>query len=204
MAKPEKQKIVVQAQSTPNPHSMKFMLNQKVAEEYWEVDNQAQAGRSPLAQKIMGFPWVDKVFIGPDFISINKQDWVEWETLTDPLTDMIREHIESGQVVLQSPTAPHIGDNQLVEKAKLLGEGPGDEKSSEMIQKIQHILDTEIQPAVATDGGFIAFVGYKEGQVFLKMQGACSNCPSASMTLKQGIEAHLKKHFPVIKEVIAT
>ena len=232
------QNIKIQVQTTPNPHSMKFVLNQKVAEEHWEVDNQAQAGRSPLAQKIMGFPWVDKVFIGPDFITISKQDWVEWETLTDPLSDMIGEHIESGQAVIyplaemaqqadfssanERASAPaNKGMNDASNASAPANKGMNDtsfgkkdthdqthselnQEDSDTVQQIKHILETEIQPAVAMDGGFIAFAGYKDGRVFLKMQGACSGCPSATITLKQGIETHLKNRLPVVKEVIAT
>ena len=215
----QEQKITITVQATPNPHSMKFTLSQKVAEEHLEVNNIAQAGRSPLAQKIMGFPWVDKVFIGPYFITINKQDWVEWDTLTNPLADMILEHIESGQAVLHTIKEPkqeaiNNNPNQLKSSAEELNSvGKGDsflstgdnEEGDKITQQIKHILDTEIQPAVAQDGGFIAFVAYKKGQVFLKMQGACSNCPSASMTLKHGIETHLKNRLPKdVKEVIAT
>ena len=209
----EQKKIQVQAKPTPNPHSMQFKLNQNIATGHWETSSQAKSANpqvvaqdSPLAQKIMGFPWVDKVFIGPNFITINKQDWVEWDTLIEPLSDMIREHIETGQVVLNKrgleKGASFKGSPSYKQEQKALTKhtSPAD---SEIIQKIKQILEKEIQPAVAMDGGFIAFTAYEKGRVFLKMQGACSGCPSASLTLKQGIERHLKNQIPLIQEVVA-
>ena len=176
---------------TPNPHSMKFTVNQNIAAENWETEDIEKAGRSPLAQKILGFPWASKVFIGFNFITINKEDWVEWEILTEPLSQLIHEHIESEQVVLHPPIS---------EEKK---ETDDSEQDSETIQKIKQILEKEVQPAVAMDGGFISFAGYENGTVFLKMQGACAGCPSSSVTLKQGIETHLKSQISEVKQVVA-
>lgn len=186
------QKITVFAESTPNPHSLKFTVNKHIVEEIWETEDITKAGRSPLAQKILGFPWASKVFIGSNFITITKEDWVEWDTLAEPLSQMIQEHIESGQAVLLAP--PTESTNETDASAPL---------DSATIQRIKHILQTEIQPAVAMDGGFIAFAGYKNGTVFLKMQGACSGCPSSSVTLKQGIETHLKNQISEVQQVVA-
>lgn len=194
-------KITVFAEATPNPHSMKFTVNQQWAEENWETENIAQATRSPLAQKILGFPWAVKVFIGSNFITVSKEDWVEWDTLKDPLSDMIQEHIESGQAVLlaKAPTSSH---NPL-EGQEIEGQEGKTPHYSPIEQQIKRIIDETVQPAVAMDGGFIAFAGYKEGTVFLKMQGACAGCPSSSITLKQGIESHLKSHIPEVQQVVA-
>ena len=190
------------ASATPNPHSMKFSLNQNISEENWETESIHKAGRSPLAQKILGFPWAKKVFIGPDFITITKEDWVEWDTLTAPLCRMIKEHIETGQAVLYSKAPEQPGDPDLAELDEKdgLSPSPGD---SPPVQKIKHLLKQDIQPAVAMDGGFISFAGFKNGTVFLKMKGACSGCPSSSITLKQGIESHLKNQVPEVREVVA-
>lgn len=191
------QAIKIFAESTPNPQSMKFTVNKKIAEEIWETEDISKAGRSPLAQKILGFPWASKVFIGSNFITITKEDWVEWETLTEPLAQMIHEHIENKQAVLLAPPSPPLeSDKEKKHNSSSL-------QDSETVQKIKRILQTEIQPAVAMDGGFIAFAGYENGSVFLKMQGACSGCPSASITLKQGIETHLKNQVPEVEQVVA-
>ena len=105
---------------------------------------------------------------------------------------------------LNSPPHSQIAEKSPDDKSlEHSGSSQMDEGEAKTIQQIKHILETDIQPAVAMDGGFISFEHYKDGQVFLKMQGACSGCPSASMTLKQGIETHLKKRLPLVKEVIA-
>ena len=101
-------KTTVLSVATPNPHSMKFSVNHNIASEHWETDNIHQAGRSPLAKKILGFPWVKKVFIGQDFITITKEDWLKWDTLTEPLCQMIKEHITAGEPLLY----PHDPDEQ--------------------------------------------------------------------------------------------
>ncbi len=202
-------KIKVFAESTPNPHSMKFTVDQNIVAEIWETEDIAKAGRSPLAQKILGFPWAVKVFIGFNFITINKEDWVEWEVLINPLSQMIQEHIESGQAVLYPPIKEEAKGETGCDEETVMQEGETQKESvmgpkdSAIVQKIKQILETEIQPAVAMDGGFISFAGYKKGTVFLKMQGACSGCPSSSITLKQGIETHLKNHISEVQQVVA-
>ena len=190
----DKKNIVVSAESTPNPQSLKFSLNQTIANEKWEVENISEAGRSPLAQKILGFPWATKVFIGENFVTVNKEDWVDWDVITEPLSQMIQEHIAEGQAVLYPP-APEGNDSKEKDAEH--------EETSPTIIKIKELLAKDIQPAVAMDGGFIAFAGYENGTVFLKLQGACAGCPSSSITLKQGIENHLRSHIPEIKEVVA-
>ena len=189
--------ITVSVEPTPNPHSMKFTVSQNIAKENWETEDITKAGRSPLAQKILGFPWASRVFIGSNFITINKEDWVEWEVLTEPLSQMIQEHIESKQVVLHPPILEEKQNNKTDNSSNISN------MDSKTVQKIKQILEAEIQPAVAMDGGFIAFAGYEKGTVFLKMQGACSGCPSSSVTLKQGIETHLKNQIPEVQQVVA-
>ena len=189
--------ITVSVEPTPNPHSMKFTVNQNIAKENWETEDITKAGRSPLAQKILGFPWASRVFIGSNFITINKEDWVEWEVLTEPLSQMIQEHIESKQAVLHPPISEEK-QNKTTDHSSNISN-----TDSQTVQKIKQILESEIQPAVAMDGGFIAFAGYEKGTVFLKMQGACSGCPSSSVTLKQGIETHLKNQIPEVQQVVA-
>ncbi|MDE0118454.1 MAG: NifU family protein [Bdellovibrionales bacterium] len=189
--------ITISVEPTPNPQSMKFTISRNITEETWETEDITKAGRSPLAQKILGFPWASKVFIGSNFITISKENWVEWEVLVDPLSQMIKEHIESEQAILHPPVSEEEQNNKM--------ESPNNISStdSQTVQKIKQILKTDIQPAVSMDGGFITFAGYEKGTVFLKMQGACSGCPSSSITLKQGIETHLKNQIPEVQQVVA-
>lgn len=187
--------ITVLVESTPNPQSMKFTISQNIADENWETSSMDTASRSPLAQKILGFPWATKVFIGNNFITITKEEWVDWDIIQEPLCQLIKDHIKSKQVVLY-PKPIKSEENSS-------GKENSNQASAYIIQQIKNILQTDIQPAVAMDGGFISFAGYENGTVFLKMQGACSGCPSASLTLKQGVETHLKKHIPEVEQVVA-
>ena len=190
----DKKNIIVSAEGTPNPQSLKFSLNQRIADEKWEVENISEAGRSPLAQKILGFPWATKVFIGENFVTISKENWVDWDVITEPLSQLIQEHIAEGQTVLHSALSE--ANDSKTEDAEQKDLSP-------TVIKIKELLAKDIQPAVAMDGGFIAFAGYEKGTVFLRLQGACAGCPSSSITLKQGIENHLRSHIPEIKEVVA-
>lgn len=183
-------------ESTPNPQSMKFTVSHSIANENWETSSINSAGRSPLAQKILGFPWATKVFIGNNFITITKEDWVDWDVIQEPLCQLIKEHIESKQTVLHPEPIKNTQTQSDTDKT-VSG------KDAHIIQQIKQILQKDIQPAVAMDGGFISFAGYENGVVFLKMQGACSGCPSASLTLKQGVETHLKNHISEVQQVVA-
>lgn len=180
-------------QATPNPDSMKFMVDRVIASETLQFSEGDKAARSPLAAKILGFPWALGVLIGPNFVTVTKQNWVEWQILADPLSDLIREHIVAKLPVLVDSTessGPASDDDQ-----------PGD---SPIVLQIKKILREEIKPAVANDGGDISFSRYENGRVFLSMHGACSGCPSSALTLKEGIETRLKEAVPEIVEVVAT
>lgn len=180
-------------ESTPNPQSMKFIVNQDIAEESLEITDRLQSSRSPLAAKILGFPWAKSVFIGKNFVTITKEEWLKWDSLQDPIADMIAEHIQRGEKVVLEKQAQHN-----TEKDKNCSE-----EDSPAVQQIKKILDTEIQPAVAMDGGFIEFVSYKNQIVYLSLQGACAGCPSSSYTLKEGIQTRLQQAIPEVKEVVS-
>lgn len=179
---------------TPNPQSLKFVVDSQICNETLEISDRSQASRSPLAEKILGFPWAKSVFLGENFVTVTKEDWLEWDVICDPLSELIKEHLERGEKVFL-PKKTNIQKKS--EKAK-----PDEEDSAEL-KKIKEILEKDIQPAVAMDGGYIDFVSYENGIVYLDLQGACSGCPSSSFTLKQGIETRLKQFVPEVKEVVA-
>lgn len=185
--------VTVFYQATPNPDSLKFILDRVVATENVSFKADENASRSPLAQKILGFPWAAGVFIGPDFVTVTKQNWVEWEILADPLADLIKEHISSKQAVLL-PAAADSG---------AISDDHVDPNDSPVVLQIKKILREEIKPAVAMDGGDINFSRFEDGRVYLSMHGACAGCPSSTMTLKEGIETRLKEAIPEVVEVIA-
>lgn len=178
--------ITVTLEPTPNPQSMKFLVNQEIAPETAAFNSSNEAFRSPLASKIFGFPWTDGIYIGKDYVTVTKQDWVEWDVLAEPLSGLIKEHIETGETVLM----PESQDT-------------ASEEDSPIVAQIKEILDREIRPAVAMDGGDIAFNKYENNIVYIHMQGACAGCPSSSYTLKVGIEGRLREAIPEIKEVVA-
>lgn len=174
----------VQFEETPNPQTYKFSWGEKITDSSVECKGSETAAQSPLATKIFGFPWAQSVFIGTDFVSIEKQDWVSWEVLATPLANLIEEHLERGEPVVLSKEALTI-----------------ESESSEVVEKIKWVLENEIRPAVAVDGGDVEFVSYEQGFLKIAMKGACSGCPSSQITLKEGIESHLKELFPEIISV---
>ncbi len=188
-------KYQVTYESTPNPQSLKFILNTPICNETLEITDRNKASRSPLAAKILGFPWAKSVFLGENFITITKEEWLEWDMISDPLAQMIKEHLEKGGEVLLAKPEKKEMDHSMKNSTT--------EESSETVKKIKEILEKEIQPAVAMDGGYIEFVSYENKKVYLSLQGACSGCPSSSYTLKEGIESRLKQDIPEISEVVS-
>ena len=208
-------------ESTPNPQSLKFVVNTPICEEIFEINDRNKASRSPLAAKILGFPWAKSVFIGENFITITKEEWLGWDMISEPLAQMIQEHLERGEKVLLkkmntkeiSPSGGKSGDSSGEKSGDSSGGKSGDSsggksgdssgENSQTIQQIKNILEKEIQPAVAMDGGYIEFVSYENKKVYVSLQGACSGCPSSSYTLKEGIQSRLKQSIPEIEEVIS-
>ena len=183
-------------EATPNPNAMKFRTDRKIADETVFFEDPVKTTRSPLAQKLFGFPWAQAVMIGPDFVTVTKQNWVEWKILADPLARLIEEHLERDEGVLL-PAQLAANDTNGGKPSTINEDDPP------AVKTIKHILDTEIRPAVAMDGGDIVFQRYEDHRLYLYMQGACSGCPSSMMTLKQGVESRLKEAVPELEEVIA-
>jgi Fe-S cluster biogenesis protein NfuA len=172
---------------TPNPATLKFLLHRPVTDEAFDCPSAGEAERSPLAAKIFGFPWASSVFVGNDFITITKQDWVDWSMLAEPLCGLIQEHLDSGEPVvisLQTLDTESVDDSPIV-------------------KRIKGVLNTEIRPVVALDGGDILFNKFENNILYIHMRGACAGCPSSTATLKDGIEVRMKEVFPEIQEVVA-
>ncbi|QDK45919.1 NifU family protein [Bdellovibrio sp. ZAP7] len=178
----------VSFEATPNPATMKFHLHTKVADEGFDCPSAQEADRSPLASKIFGFPWTSSVYVGTDFITVTKQDWVDWELLAHPLSSLIQEHMDSKEPVVV----------QIVQHSDV-----DDPNDSPMVRNIKSVLNREIRPVVALDGGDIVFNKYENNKLYIHMRGACAGCPSSQATLKDGIEVRMKELFPEIHEVLA-
>lgn len=180
---------LIQFEPTPNPQAYKFFWGEKITDQTLECQNSDEASNSPLASKIFGFPWAQSVFIGTDFITIEKQDWVSWDVLAEPLAHLIKEHIDQNEPIIITPAANDTeADSNSAE-------------SSDLITKIKWVLEHEIRPAVAMDGGDIQYLSFNQGHLKIAMKGACSGCPSSQITLKEGIETHLKSLFPEVQSV---
>ncbi|MBX2994810.1 MAG: NifU family protein [Bdellovibrionaceae bacterium] len=180
----------VRFEQTPNPATMKFLFDQKVTDKTQEFKTSQEAEISPLAAKIFGFPWTSGVFLGPDFMAVTKQDWVDWEVLAEPLSGLIQEHLDRGEpVYLDIDTTLSTND-----------EDPNDPP---LIKDIKRAIARDIRPVVALDGGDIVFNKLQDDVLYIQMKGACSGCPSSQATLKEGIEVRMRELFPGIKEVVA-
>jgi Fe-S cluster biogenesis protein NfuA len=178
----------VTIETTPNPATMKFNFPFQVTEVGFECASVQDTDRSPLAAKIFGFPWTSSVYVGPQFITVTKQDWVDWAYLAEPLAGLIQEHLDNKEpVVVQIALAPEESS----------------ENDSAVVRLIKSVINKEIRPVVALDGGDIVFSKYENNVVYLHMKGACAGCPSSTATLKEGIEVRLKEAVPEIKEVVS-
>ena len=184
-------KITVSFEATPNPAAMKFAFSAPIAQESGEFNDAQSTERSPLAAKIFGFPWVSQVFIGPQMVTITKQDWVDWKVLATPLSGLLAEHINSGSAVFSEMQKDSEEADQI------------HENDSEIVKQIKRVLAAEIKPVVQLDGGDISFVKFENDNLYLQLKGACSTCPSSQATLKDGIEVRIRQVFPNIKEVLA-
>jgi len=193
--------VSIYAEATPNPSVLKFVANKYlVKEQIHEFKNIEDAKYSPLATRLFHFPFVKEVFITGNYVSITKFDIVEWEEVMHEMRDFIREYLAAGSKVINE--AEYEAMNSAKEEEEKANEPIVPEEGIE--RKIVDILEEYVKPAVAQDGGNIAFQNYDDGVVTVQLQGACNGCPSSTMTLKSGIENILKQMLPgQIREVVA-
>jgi Fe-S cluster biogenesis protein NfuA len=195
----KKEAIEVYAEVTPNPSVMKFGTNKALTQTDVEYKNIDEASKSsPLAQAIFTFPFVKEVFISDNYISVTKYDMVEWKEVFTEVRTFIREYLVEGKTIIKEVPKQEATTETEAETPTVALEG--------ISAQIADILDEYIKPAVAGDGGNIAFKSYNEEHKVVRvvLQGACSGCPSSTATLKNGIETLLKEMLPnQINEVIA-
>lgn len=182
--------MFIETEATPNPATLKFLPGVDVMGARGTADftgPEDAAARSPLAARIFALGDVARVFLGADFITVTKSDETGWQTLRPRVLGAVMEHFTAGLPVLEGLEA----------EAEVEDVDPAD---IEIAVQIKELLDTRVRPAVAADGGDIVFRGYRDGIVRLRMQGACSGCPSSRATLKHGVENMLRHYVP---EVVA-
>ena len=199
-----KNAIVLYAESTPNPASMKFVANQLLVQNGATAQylSKAETKGSPLAARLFEFPFVKAVFITANFVTVSKIDAVQWEDITLELRDFIRIYINDGNpIITELPKTEMPVDNTFEVKKEVFTEHQT--PSTEIEVKIVEILEQYIRPAVESDGGSITFKNFSDGIVTVQLRGSCSGCPSSAITLKAGIEGLLKRMIPEVKEVVA-
>ena len=179
--------MFIQTEVTPNPNSLKFIPGKNVSNSGSFEVTKKEDTNSDLVRNILSINGVTGVFLGADFLSINKKEDIVWEDIKHIVISLINDFYSTGKEFVIA--------NELFERKK--GEYNDIEK------KIISILETKIRPAVAKDGGDIKFKEFKDGIVKVELQGSCSGCPSSTMTLKQGVQNLLCHYLPEVKEVVA-
>jgi len=193
----------VYAESTPNPGVMKFVVNRAIIQgdslEFMNID---EAKNAPLAIKLFHFPFVKEVFIAKNFVSLTKYDMMEWDEVVMEIREFIREYLADGGAVIDE--VQESGSKEDAQDTAQQTEEIKPEQLGEIEMRIVEILEEYVAPAVESDGGNIKFISYEDGKVSVLLQGACSGCPSSTVTLKQGIENMLKQMLPtLVNEVVA-
>jgi Fe-S cluster biogenesis protein NfuA len=184
-------KVNVSLEFTPNPNTLKYVVNRTLLEKgAANFPTAIAAERSPLAKRLFGVLGVAGVMVGRDFVTVTKGENGDWEGLNRGVTDILTDHLGKDMPVIDPAQAAATS-------------GPTGQGTGAIEDKIRAILDSDIRPAVAMDGGDITFERFEDGVVYLYLQGSCSGCPSSTATLKMGIENRLKEQIPEVREVVS-
>ncbi|WNG39817.1 NifU family protein [Archangium violaceum] len=183
--------VNIQLEWTPNPSTLKYVVDRRLVSSgaVNVTSKQAAEEKSPLAVKLMDIKGVTAVMVGSNFVTVTKGDEGEWDELNDAVMATLDEHLSAG--------LPSVNEEAIAAARVAAG------ASGSVETRIQEILDAEIRPAVAQDGGDITLDRFEEGIVYLHMRGACSGCPSSTATLKMGIESRLRELIPEVSEVVS-
>ena len=185
--------VTIYAESTPNPSVMKFVANKPLVHGIFEFKNIDEAVHAPLAKELFSFPFIKEVFISANYVSVMKYDVAEWVDISLEVREFIRNYIEKGKVILSDEILSKDPEISSVESSEVSAKS--NTNNSDIDNEIIAILEEYVKPAVASDGGHIAFDSYDEATKTVRviLQGACSGCPSSTVTLKNGIETMLKE-----------
>ncbi|HXG80645.1 MAG TPA: NifU family protein [Sphingomicrobium sp.] len=191
--------MLIEIEKTPNPATRKFLPGKTVmAAGGRDFPNPEAAEASPLAEALFATGMVDGVYFGRDFVSVSAAPTVEWDQLEPEVLSILLDHFMLDAPLFKQGSA--AGIEVAPDEAISIEEDPAD---AEIIDQIKELLDTRVRPAVAQDGGDIVYRGYKDGKLYLGMQGACSGCPSSMVTLKRGVESLIKHYVPEVETIEA-
>ncbi len=179
--------MFIEYEETPNPHSLKLLPGRVLMDHGTaEFKNREEAESAPLAARLFEIDGVTNVFVARDFVSVSKSESRDWDEMKARIMAVMMEHLSAGLPVVHADAAQDTPEDD-----------------SEIGRQVRDILESHIKPAVAMDGGNIEYVRFDDGVVYLRLEGACAGCPSASATLKQGIEGLLKHYVPEVIRVEA-
>ena len=192
------QSMFIETETTPNPATLKFLPGEQVMPAGTrEFRDEVEAAASPLAAALFDLGDVTGVFYGRDFVSVTAAQGTDWSALKPQVVAILLDHFVTAAPLFTGPDASGI---MVPGEDEDFGDDPAD---ADIVVQIKELIETRVRPAVANDGGDIIYRGFREGVVFLQMQGACSGCPSSTATLKNGIESLLKHYVPEVTEVRA-
>lgn len=199
MATATKNPVMLYTEQTPNPETLKYVLNVKLLDGMADFRTKDMAVEwSPFATALFDLPYVKGVYFNNNFITITKEFNFPWEDIMLRLKEFIKTYVQDGKIIVKEGYHEAIEGQKTEERSK---EYTGDD--AEIVTKIIELIDKYVKPAVETDGGNIAFKSFHNGTVTVILQGACSGCPSSTVTLKSGIEGMLQRMIPEVKEVVA-
>lgn len=195
--------VTVYAETTPNPGTMKFAANKVLVPYGATVDYQSadDCDEAPLAKALFTFPFVKGVFMSSNFVTVTKEDFIEWDDVVREMREYLTNYLQAGQPVFTKPpkTTEHTSEKDGVEEKIKVTATPENERE----EKIINILEEYVRPAVESDGGAIHFRNFDNGTLTVRLSGACNGCPSSTQTLKGGIENIFKQFMPEVREVVA-
>jgi Fe-S cluster biogenesis protein NfuA len=183
----ENKNVNIYLEANPNPNSLKFVADYMLVEpgQNFDFPDRESAKHAPLAAELFGYDYVRRVFYMSNFITVTKTEDKQWMEIQDELKDHIKKYLETGKPILEKAAVEAVADE------------------TEMDLKIKVLLEEYVKPAVEQDGGAIEYKSFEDGIVKVFLQGSCSGCPSATITLKAGIENLLKSQIPEVKSVVA-
>jgi Fe-S cluster biogenesis protein NfuA len=194
-----KRPVLLYTEQTPNPETLKYVTNKMMYSGTAEFKTAEFAAEwSPLATALYEFPYVKNVYIANNYVTITKEFNYSWDDIMLKLKEYIKGYLQDEKTIVNEGFAEAMA----VIEAEQTANEDYDEDDAEAVTQIKELIDTYVKPAVEMDGGNIEFKSYKAGVVTVIMQGACSGCPSSTVTLKSGIEGMLKRMMPQVKEVV--